>query len=754
MLPFAAAAILIFLGRMAWGQSIEGEFLFTADGEGHIRACSSCPMVMGEGGLDRRATALNSLRGTDKPSLLIDGGNSFFGGDSAESQGKVIVEAMNYLHYDVVNLGYPDFRYGIKATQDLLKGAQFEVISANLTDDSTGQLLTKPFVVKSVGAKKVAVIGLTQRPAAMDVLPTLREELAGVRIEAPGKALGDVLPKAKGSADAVILVYYGSAAEARELYRQYGNDLSAMFVGGIRPDELSDGDSMVAVTRHGTSIARAHLTGAGHKPAIDAIAMDASVGSDAGMEKLMARFAPTTLPAATGEVVSSLPTTIPLDGFATMYASGRSNGLSISVNSMGMLSRFGEWTAPKGSRLLVIGATMENLLPPQDVKGQETPVAYRVPQLYDNLYVVADGRVLPRHDGAALPGEFAPGQLDLPQMGSTASNKLMLRVPADFSPRQLSIDYFDYAHGNILIPLMGDISDDSAKPIGPPVKNQVLEAEILSVQHPSEWGSQKAGAGMSWLCVDLRARSLVTIDADATAFDPSAKKGDKLKIGTVADWKQSRQYTQVVVDGQYAYSPSESSTLAAEPRFLPEVFTGGTLAFLVPEGAKSLSLRCDFPNAKVNGQSGVTRPDGLEFQLEGSAPRPGDAQAIGTIKDSIFNVEILDVSAQAQYGDSTAASGQKYFVLQVRVKNLSSTGETFQTKDQLKYTAESGRMIGLDHADYLSPHRPWDLLWIPKGETRAFDLVYLIPATDMRPRLAYASPDQGGGKIISLPGLQ
>ncbi len=46
--------------------------LMTADGEGHVQACATCPTPRGLGGLDRRATALAAARRDTGAALLLD----------------------------------------------------------------------------------------------------------------------------------------------------------------------------------------------------------------------------------------------------------------------------------------------------------------------------------------------------------------------------------------------------------------------------------------------------------------------------------------------------------------------------------------------------------------------------------------------------------------------------------------------------------------------------------------------------------
>ena len=43
----------------------------------------------------------------------------------------------------------------------------------------------------------------------------------------------------------------------------------------------------------------------------------------------------------------------------------------------------------------------------------------------------------------------------------------------------------------------------------------------------------------------------------------------------MADWQEAHKYLQLVVDGTWACAPELASELPGEPRFLPDVMTGG-----------------------------------------------------------------------------------------------------------------------------------------------------------------------------------
>src|ERR1700722_100805 len=97
--------------------------VFTADTEGHLDACQSCPGPVGLGGLARRATAIRQLRAAG-PLLLLDGGNSAFGDETVASQGGAVIAAYDAIGYDAVNVCYRDFSYGKAQSVKLFSGSR------------------------------------------------------------------------------------------------------------------------------------------------------------------------------------------------------------------------------------------------------------------------------------------------------------------------------------------------------------------------------------------------------------------------------------------------------------------------------------------------------------------------------------------------------------------------------------------------------------------------------------------------------
>ena len=105
--------------------------------------------------------------------------------------------------------------------------------------------------------QKTAIIGVTESPAGLDILPDLKRQLAGVKIDPPLKALMRYVPKAKAEATQVIVLYYGTPRGLGQIRRQFGAQLAAIVVGGIRPDEVPAG--VIASQTHGTTLATFRL---------------------------------------------------------------------------------------------------------------------------------------------------------------------------------------------------------------------------------------------------------------------------------------------------------------------------------------------------------------------------------------------------------------------------------------------------------------------------------------------------------------
>ncbi len=95
--------------------------------------------------------------------LLLDAGNALWSNQplAEQSQGKIIVDAMNLMGYDAMAIGDLDLQLGPEVLRQRIAEAKFPILSANVTLASDGKLLAQPYTLREVGGRKIGIIGLT-----------------------------------------------------------------------------------------------------------------------------------------------------------------------------------------------------------------------------------------------------------------------------------------------------------------------------------------------------------------------------------------------------------------------------------------------------------------------------------------------------------------------------------------------------------------------------------------------------------------
>ena len=163
---------------------------------------------------------------------MLDGGNTIFPGDRPlvqQTQGKVIVEAMNLLGYDAMVLGDQDFQLGLDVLRERMEEAEFPFLSANVVISGTDQLFAAPYVIKEIGNHKAAIIGLTNQEAASAAGGT-------IVVLDPLEALEDDVAQVSEEADVVIVLsHLGTVMDLQLAGEVQGVDL---IVGGQSRDVL------------------------------------------------------------------------------------------------------------------------------------------------------------------------------------------------------------------------------------------------------------------------------------------------------------------------------------------------------------------------------------------------------------------------------------------------------------------------------------------------------------------------------------
>lgn len=94
--------------------------------------------------------------------LILDVGDTLHGTTFATlNKGESIVEVLNITGIDYMALGNHDFNYGDKRLKELMKTADFGILTANVIDKTTGKPLGKEYDIKTVNGMKVGIFGLS-----------------------------------------------------------------------------------------------------------------------------------------------------------------------------------------------------------------------------------------------------------------------------------------------------------------------------------------------------------------------------------------------------------------------------------------------------------------------------------------------------------------------------------------------------------------------------------------------------------------
>lgn len=143
--------------------------LYTTDVHGCFFPYDFIKGTPAHGSLARVATLVDSLRegaGHDNV-LLLDNGDFLQGQPAAyyynfidTANTHVAARIFNYLGYDAVTIGNHDVETGHPVYDRLAKELDMPMLGANVIDTATGKPYFKPYIIKEVQGRKIAIIGL------------------------------------------------------------------------------------------------------------------------------------------------------------------------------------------------------------------------------------------------------------------------------------------------------------------------------------------------------------------------------------------------------------------------------------------------------------------------------------------------------------------------------------------------------------------------------------------------------------------
>ncbi len=534
----------------------------------------------------------------------------------------LLAEALETADLDAVAVGSEDLAVEAPGFRELLASPRIPFVCANVKGAG------RSHVVRRVGGVRLAFVGVTK-------VPTHRKSaLQAWTIEDPVAVLRTLLPEITKEADSIVLLAVMDRIECAHLLRELPEISLALVpaVGGNDPEPLWIGNAWLVQSPAGAAtLGRLAVKFEGKKAAQAANRIEPVVLTEKDRERwkaLHARHQEDIDPARWIAATDSSP---PLEaGPPTSLQAGKTQPLGlvrsdrsveIEVHSVRTLSTYRNRNAGESGLWLAVDNQWKNIIPMTYVFERQVPTTFSVLDASNNLYLIVNGKSLVRLDPDLSEGPG--GLLDkrailLETLGSTRRGNVIFPMPAA-GVETLDLRYYDFRHGHIAFPLLRrppGAPPIEAKPVVPLGKNEIMEVGVFGLRRAKSLVDRQAPEGMTFALLDFRARSLVTVEADATAFNPKAGPKDKIQIGAAGDLQDGRKDLRLVIDGGRAEIPGEGSSLPLSPRFLPDVLTGGDLVYIIPEKTVSLELRCEFGDiALPDGR--VVRPRPITLLLEG-----------------------------------------------------------------------------------------------------------------------------------------
>jgi 2',3'-cyclic-nucleotide 2'-phosphodiesterase (5'-nucleotidase family) len=201
------------------------------------------------GGVARRATVINQARAQDIPVLVLDAGDSLTGDQdpARASQGRTSIAVMNLMGYHAMVLGSQDLALGLQTLRQRMMEARFPLLSADAIVSSSNQRLALPYIVRQLGAHRVAIVGLSGGAGTDEI--TLAD---------PVETAKAVLLEVASQADVIILLSHAGLSVNQQIADTVP-DIDLIISGGNRM-----GQTPWRSAKTGTLILHADASSPGH----------------------------------------------------------------------------------------------------------------------------------------------------------------------------------------------------------------------------------------------------------------------------------------------------------------------------------------------------------------------------------------------------------------------------------------------------------------------------------------------------------
>jgi 2',3'-cyclic-nucleotide 2'-phosphodiesterase (5'-nucleotidase family) len=219
------------------------------------------PDDMGLGGFARLAAAVRKEKANCDACLYLNAGDLVQGTPvSTYFHGTPIYEISNGMGIDVGTLGNHEFDYGSRRVQEFAKIAHYPVLSANVVDGKGASITGKPYVIKTVGGIRVAIIGVVLGDL---VNLTSADRVAPWRVLPVVETVRKYARELRDQSDLIIVLGHIHDEQEAQAILQQVPEVSLAVVGHTHvayPSMMNfDGRIGVLVNGYGTQLGRLDL---------------------------------------------------------------------------------------------------------------------------------------------------------------------------------------------------------------------------------------------------------------------------------------------------------------------------------------------------------------------------------------------------------------------------------------------------------------------------------------------------------------
>jgi 2',3'-cyclic-nucleotide 2'-phosphodiesterase (5'-nucleotidase family) len=219
------------------------------------------PDDRGMGGFAYLAAAVREERARSVASLYLNAGDLVQGTPvSTLFRGLPIYQIANRLGFDVSTLGNHEFDYGWQRIQDFVKTVKFAVVSANVVNDNGALLAKRPYVIKTVGGIRVAVIGVILGDLVGNLATT--EKVGPWRVLPVVETVRKYAAEVRDKSDLIVVLGHLHNEEADAILQQVP-EVSVAIVGhaheAYKKLHTFDGRVGALVTSYGVELGRLDL---------------------------------------------------------------------------------------------------------------------------------------------------------------------------------------------------------------------------------------------------------------------------------------------------------------------------------------------------------------------------------------------------------------------------------------------------------------------------------------------------------------